>query len=115
MLELVEAIRGAYRPFAPPTGSQPTDTLVSKIILGTVGCLPACDRYFIDGFKREGYSYTRLNDPFLTRILQFCEDHRGQLHSEKKRIELDGGIRYPFMKLVDMNFWQVGYERDQGP
>jgi len=25
-----------------------------------------------------------------------------------------GGIRYPLMKLVDMYFWQIGYEKDTG-
>ena len=49
--ELIAGIRQAYKPFAPATGSsQPTDTLITKVILGTFGCLPACDRYFIDGF-----------------------------------------------------------------
>ena len=32
----------------------PTDTLIFKIILGTLGCLPAFDRYFNIGlFKKE--------------------------------------------------------------
>src|SRR5262249_51757731 len=36
ILAAVEAVRQAYRPFG-----QPTDTLVTKVLLGTVGCLPA--------------------------------------------------------------------------
>jgi hypothetical protein len=39
----------------------PTDTLITKIMLGTVACSPACDRYFIAGFKAEGYAFSYFN------------------------------------------------------
>jgi hypothetical protein len=105
ILEAVEAVRDAYRPFNPPTA-----TLVTKVLLGTVGCLPACDRYFIDGFKISGFSYSKLNVHFVNRILQFCFDHSDDLQSEQVRIETASGVKYPFMKLADMYFWQTGYE-----
>jgi hypothetical protein len=48
ILKAIDGIRKAYQPFAPSANSgQPTDTLITKVILGTFGCLPACDRYFI--------------------------------------------------------------------
>lgn len=60
ILEAVKAIREAYRPFISETESgQPTYTLLTKVILGTFGCLPACDRYFIAGFKSRGLTYSR--------------------------------------------------------
>jgi hypothetical protein len=105
ILEAVEAVRQAYSHFG-----QATDTLVTKVLLGTVGCLPACDRYFIDGFKIAGFSYSWLNKRFVKRILQFCFDNSDGLRSEQRRIETASGVRYPFMKLVDMYFWQTGYE-----
>jgi hypothetical protein len=111
--DLITAIRRVYRPFAPTTGSaQPTDTLITKVILGTFGCLPACDRYFIDGFKRQGFKYSYLNSTFVERVLDFCHEHLAALRQQQSRIEQRGGIRYPFMKLVDMYFWQIGYERN---
>jgi hypothetical protein len=111
--ELIVALRQAYKLFAATTGSdQPTDILITKIILGTFGCLPACDRYFIAGFKSEGFSFSRLNDNFVGRVLSFCHQHRHQLEKEQARIEERGGIHYPLMKLVDMYFWQLGYEQD---
>lgn len=71
--DLIERVKAAYKPFVPQAGSaQPTDTLVTKIILGTFGSLPACDRYFIDGFKHMGQKYSYLNDSFVERILEFC-------------------------------------------
>lgn len=112
--ELIVGVRQAYKPFVAATGSsQPTDTLVTKVILGTFGCLPACDRYFIDGFKSEGLKYSYLNDNFVERILGFCREHLPELQKEQASIEESGGIHYPLMKLVDMYFWQLGYEGDR--
>jgi hypothetical protein len=35
-----------------PKYISPTDTLISKVMLGTLGCIPAYDRYFVDGLKK---------------------------------------------------------------
>jgi len=110
--EVIRAVREAYRPFAPVADSrQASDTLVTKVILGTVGCLPACDRYFIDGFKTAGFKYSYLNAKLVERVLQFCRENLRDLRQEQARIKGTGGIHYPLMKLVDMYFWQIGYER----
>jgi hypothetical protein len=103
----VAAVREAYAPFG-----QATDTLVTKVLLGTLGCLPAVDRYFIDGFKAQGQSYSRLNRRFIDRIRAFSIEHLPVLRAEQRRIEGATGVRYPLMKLIDMYFWQIGYERD---
>jgi hypothetical protein len=112
-LEAVAAIHEAYWPFVRLAESgQPTDTLVTKIILGTLGSPPACDRFFIDGFKSAGLSYSSLNAKFVERVLRFCKDNLREFREEQQRIEQIGGMRYPLMKLVDMYFWQIGFERD---
>lgn len=111
--ELIDGIRQAYKPFAPASGSaQPTDTLITKVVLGTFGCLPACDRYFIDGFKSQGLKYSYLNDTFVERVRGYCQANLADLRREQTNIEENGGVRYPLMKLVDMYFWQIGYEQD---
>jgi hypothetical protein len=109
ILEATETIRKVYQEFAP---KRPTDTLVTKVILGTFGCLPACDRYFRDGLKNQEFKYSCLNRPFVTRILRFCRENISELRAEQARIEKSGGVHYPLMKLVDMYFWQIGYELD---
>jgi len=106
LLDAVSAIRDAYEPFLP------TDTLITKVLLGTLGCLPACDKYFLVGFRSEGFSYSDLNRPFIERLLDFCRSNMAALRNEQERIATADGIRYPLMKLVDMYFWQIGYEAD---
>ena len=75
--ELIDGVRQAYKPFAPAGSAQPTDTLITKVILGTFGCLPACDRYFRDGFKSEGFNYSSVNDRFVVCVLGYCRAHFG--------------------------------------
>jgi len=105
ILQVIETIRKVYSPFG-----QPTDTLVTKVLLGTFGCLPACDRYFIDGFKSQEFSYSYVNEPFIKRVLHFCRSNVDDLRVEQRRIEGDSGVRYPLMKSVDMYFWQFGFD-----
>ncbi len=105
VLAAAEAVRSAYAPFG-----QPTDTLVTKVLLGTLGCLPACDRFFLFGFKNAGLSYSSVNKPFIERLLGFCKANIAELRAEQETITNAGGLRYPLMKLVDMYFWQIGYE-----
>jgi hypothetical protein len=111
VMSLFTAIRGAYWPFVPATGTaQPTDTLVTKIILGTLGIVPACDRFFIDGLKVAGYKYSYVNEVFIRRMVGFCQEHLEDLRVEQTAIAADTGTNYPLMKLVDMYFWQLGME-----
>ena len=103
IMEVVESVKAAYEPFG-----NATDTLATKVLLGTVGCLPACDRFFIEGFRERGFPYSRLNGLFVDRILRFCMDNRPELAKLQSAIIDRGGLRYPLMKLVDMHFWQIG-------
>jgi hypothetical protein len=108
ILDAVEVIRDAYRPVAGTR--EATDTLVTKVVLGTFGNLSACDRFFISGCKKAGYSCSGMNTRFLTQLLAFTKEHRRELLEEQQTIEPVGGIKYPLMKLVDMYFWQIGAE-----
>jgi hypothetical protein len=105
ILFAVDAVRDAYAPFGAAT-----DTLVTKVILGTLGCLPAVDRFFIDGFKKSGNKYSYLNALFVKRVISFCSECGGSLRLEQDRIQRVSGVRYPLMKLADMYFWEIGYE-----
>jgi hypothetical protein len=105
ILQAADAVRSSYKPFG-----NASDTLVTKILLGTLACLPACDRFFRDGFKRSGQQYSCLNAPFVKRIIRFCTNSMDELRSEQRRIAAVNGVEYPLMKLADMYFWQIGFE-----
>ena len=110
---LSEALKATYRPYIP------TDKLITKILLGTVGCTPACDRYFMLGFRHSGLPYSQFGLRFLRRVFRFYRDHAGTLQDTQSALAQQGGIRYPMMKLIDMYFWEIGFtllpEVDENP
>ncbi len=118
IVEAATLIREAYKSFAAVTkSSEASDTLVTKVLLGTFGCLPAFDRYFNSGWKDEGFKprIPRLKDKFFEQVFGFCQENLVDLRDEQAQIErgaYGAGIRYPLMKLVDMYFFQNGFEAD---
>lgn len=105
ILEAAKEIHKAYSRFGDPT-----ETLVTKVLLGTFGCLPACDQYFRAGFRSAGLGYSYLNPGFVKKLLSFSRAHLRELRSEQEAIRKHSGAHYPLMKLVDMYFWQIGYD-----
>ena len=90
-----------------------TDTLATKIVLGTLGCIPAYDRYFIDGLRFKGLSYSRLKKSNFAQVVKYYLDNRDQFDYVNLEIIKNSGINYPAMKLVDMYFWEIGFEADK--
>ncbi len=90
-----------------------TDTLVTKIILGTLGCIPAYDRYFIYGMRKSGISYSKLNKSNLKSIAEYYKKHQTEFDRAQHVIYEKSNIHYPAMKLVDMYFWEIGFQADK--
>lgn len=88
---------------------KPTDTLISKIMLGTLGCCPAFDRYFNDGVKRHNFSFTTFNNKSFDEIFNFVEDYYSELLKLQNELKLSQGLHYPLLKLVDIYFWYEGF------
>ncbi len=86
-----------------------SDTLITKILMGTLGCVPAYDRYFIDGVKDQHLTTGNYNMKSLLRLVDFYEENEPKLEKARKRLKLYG-LEYPQMKLLDMGFWQIGFE-----
>jgi|ERR1051326_165370 hypothetical protein len=100
----ITTVDGAARDFIP------SDTLITKFLLGTVGCTPACDRYFILGLRHAGLRYSRFSATFLREVFRFCREHRDTFCETQEVIAQRSEIRYPLMKLVDMYFWKLGFD-----
>lgn len=90
-----------------------TDTLVTKILLGTLGCVPAYDRLLRIGFDeitdtKIGKSF---NEKSLRSLFVFIDNNRPAFEEVKAKINKDG-IHYPLMKIVDMYFWELGFQKN---
>jgi hypothetical protein len=87
-----------------------TDTLITKILLGTLACVPAYDEYVVKGMRAEGLSYTTLEERNLNALFKWYTERGEEFRSVQRRI-VENKLSYPPMKLVDMYFWQLGLER----
>jgi hypothetical protein len=94
-------IREIYKNVAQ---NYPSDILVTKILLGTLGCVPAYDRFFKAGLKKYQQPQIFSKKSFL-KFMCFCLENQQDLDAFKKSI---GKNNYPDMKIIDMYFWHVG-------
>lgn len=89
-----------------------SNTLITKVLLGTMGCIPAYDRYFIYGIKKYDITPNNYNlSKSIKKLLEFyTKNSRFQkfINSDMK-IENEN-IEYPQMKKMDMCFWEAGKE-----
>jgi len=88
---------------------KPSDVLVSKIILGTLGCVPAYDRYFIDGLRIRRIKPLSFGKKNLQELKKFFDANSKEFQYVQDRINKESGVLYPDMKLLDMYFWQLGF------
>ena len=101
-----------------------SDILITKILLGTLGCVPAYDNYFKKGFKKfyklgdfsnkEG----KVNEKSILRLTEFYKKYEKELEEKREcfKINIDNENvenKYPQMKVLDMGFWQIGLEGEK--
>lgn len=83
----------------------PTDTLLSKIVLGTLGCSPAFDEYFKIGVKLHNVKAAKFEKKDIEELFKFVERNRIEIVQFQNELFQEEGIYYPIFKLVDMFFW----------
>ena len=128
-LEKMEKLNGFlrehYRKIAEKEKDEKiSDILITKILLGTLACVPAYDNYFKKGFKKlntlgsfsnnEG----KLNERSVLRLKEFYEQYEKELEEKRKdfKIKINNKNvenKYPQMKVLDMGFWQIGLEENK--
>lgn len=97
-----------------------TDTLVTKILMGTFACMPAFDRFLKAGIAY----YKKVNENLELKLTQnannkktfealaaIANDIESKQNELKQKLKYDDQP-YPPMKLLDMYFWEIGYELD---
>ncbi len=85
----------------------PTDTLISKILLGTLSCVPAFDQFLKMGLELGLLSNRRLSKRGLSLLLAWIDKNeivnlRASIHESASDL--------PVMKLLDIYFWSLGYQ-----
>lgn len=107
IMKLSESITEAY--VASGAGI-PTDTLLTKILLGTVGCVPAYDRYFKKALADTGAAPQAFSVKSIRTLGNLYLDHEDEF--EKLRKHCGSRIEYPAAKILDMCFFEYGFQRD---
>ena len=116
--KLYDKIAAYFRPIRNEVagrvvGSQVSPVLITKILMGTLGCVPAYDRFFQDGVATYKVTTQEYSLESVLRLAGFYEAHNNRLE-EARRGMRTGDLTYPQMKLLDMGFWQIGFEKDAG-
>lgn len=91
--------------------SQVSPVLITKILMGTLGCVPAYDRFFEEGARYFGLEKKTYHEDSLLELADIYEAHNDRLEEARRGMRTDDLI-YPQMKLLDMGLWQIGFERD---
>lgn len=84
-----------------------TDTLITKIMLGTIGCVPASDDLFKRAFHCQGKQF---DEELLKRIIDCSQSNKDTIQQCQRYISEKLHYHYPSMKVVDMCFWQKGFD-----
>ena len=95
----------------------PSKTLITKIMLGVFGCIPAYDRYFIGTFKSEGIGFCspKLSPKSIECISDFYTTNTKEIsdlinnyNNVKDFYGKGTELKYPIAKIIDMYGFQKG-------
>lgn len=115
IFELNQKISEIYRSkttdFENENGRNASDTLITKILLGVFGCVPAYDRYFKSGLRSTGITSGQFSRNSVEGLLQFYDQYYDDFEAVRLKIS-EHGVEYPPMKIIDMCFWQIGFDSD---
>jgi hypothetical protein len=110
--DISNRIHKAYADEIPSLAGVPnnaTDTLLSKILLGTFGCVPAYDRCYVQAVKKYNISTGVFGKESIRDIAKYYLSYKDNFESMRKELS-SRGTEYPAMKLMDMCMWQAGFE-----
>lgn len=92
---------------------KPSATLRTKILMGTLGCVPAYDRFFVEGVKELGVATGLYGKNSLSQLVNYYDnkDNLERLEAAREKFKVSDTLEYPQMKVLDMAFWEIGYEK----
>ena len=84
-------------------------TLVTKILMGTLGCVPSYDEYFVKGIKKKEVARGTFNLKSIAELAKLYKGNYDEFEMVRQKLWVKD-VKYPQMKLLDMGFWQIGKE-----
>jgi len=84
-----------------------TDTLATKILMGSFACVSAYDRYFVKGIANAGICQSFVESS-INGLLAFYKGHKEEIDGAASKSSRQRGIHYTEMKILDMYFWVAG-------
>ena len=106
-----------------PDGQATEIVLVTKIMLGVFGCVPAFDGLFTSAFRnvyegQNGCAFRSFNDAALQSLGRFYEEHRSIIDRLAKETRLfdfatgkETNTYYTKAKIIDMIGFQAGQNK----
>ena len=110
IVQLCSEIKSAYSEIC---GGTPTETLLSKILLGTLGCVPAYDRYFKHALSATKAATQQCSAKSLTMLGNLYLKYEEQFESLRKYCSTND-MEYPIAKIIDMCFFEYGLQLEGG-
>ncbi len=112
--EIIEVYNEISKILEKNIGAKPTITLVTKIMLGVFGCVPAVDQYFYDTFHLLYGGFRTIEMKELNSIFDFYKAHQSLIdgvHVEVFDFE-DSHTEYVYKKakLIDMFGFVFGFD-----
>lgn len=87
-------------------------TLISKILMGTLGCAPAYDRFFRYAIKDNHIASGDFSEKSIIGLSNHYLNNMNSYEKARDKMKFPNNEKYPQMKVLDMAFWQIGYEED---
>ena len=85
-----------------------TDTLTTKVMLGTLACCPAFDVHFKKAEVALDIGKRDFSDKSLAGLAALCDSNKEQLEELSESLRIAAGHRCPDMKALDLLLWHFG-------
>ena len=90
-----------------------SETLITKVLMGVLGCTPAYDQYFILGLKEIIKAKEYGLPQSMIELTEFYQAHECEFEDLRAYVGELTGMEYTQMKIIDMCFNQRGIEIDK--
>jgi len=108
--KLKEKIESHYNNVKPDKSSAVTDTLITKILLGTSGCVPAYDTNVCSALKKIGIN-SNFGITSIKEIYRCYKDNEAYINAIREQSEEKEKLEScPIMRVIDACLWKYGEE-----